>query len=230
MESTPSRRELSIEVLVVFGTYLLPFLGTTIYSLTNTAGELERSWGAMMPFEVFQVIPQIILLGYIMRSRGIKAAQIGLGKINLFLCLWLSFAAFILMYLCLCLAYWVSAPSVSAADMVRTEMFDIQPGSSILIIVASLISTLGYAFLEELVCRGYAITRLTQIGWSSAWAIIVPGLLFGSYHIYQGAYGALNATLMGLAMGYFFFKTRQLWPIFIAHAAYNLWAMGYFGR
>jgi len=37
------------------------------------------------------------------------------------------------------------------------------------------------------------------------------------YHLYQGPIGVLTAVPMGLLYGYIYSRTRQLWPMIVAH-------------
>jgi uncharacterized protein len=85
---------------------------------------------------------------------------------------------------------------------------------------------------EELLFRGYAVSRLREAGWSVRRAILVPGLVFGALHI-PGALdsGLGNAAMSGLVtamggvwFGWLFLRWgRSLWVPLAAHAAMNMW-------
>lgn len=72
-------------------------------------------------------------------------------------------------------------------------------------------------FCEELLYRGY-------LGWVLHWwmgwvgAIAFGVALFGVAHAYQGAGGAIRATLAGVFMGAVFLVTQWVVPAMVAHA------------
>jgi membrane protease YdiL (CAAX protease family) len=69
---------------------------------------------------------------------------------------------------------------------------------------------------EELFVAGYIITALypRRGMWVAINVSIVVRLL---YHLYQGPIGVLTAVPMGLLYGYLYSRTRQLWPLIVAH-------------
>lgn len=82
--------------------------------------------------------------------------------------------------------------------------------------------------LEEVVVVGYLVTRLQQLGWGAWGAILVSAFLRGSYHLYQGWGGFAGNVALGLFFGWWFVRTRRLWPLVIAHALIDLSAgLGY---
>ena len=88
----------------------------------------------------------------------------------------------------------------------------------------------GVAF-EELLFRGYLITRLRQAGQSLTFAIVVSSLLFSLGHIYQGWLSIIVTFCLGGVMGASFIKFRSLLPVYAAHLAHDLFLMyGYMAR
>ncbi len=73
------------------------------------------------------------------------------------------------------------------------------------------------ALVEEVIVLGYLITRLGQLGWSTAATVGASALLRGSYHLYQGWGGFLGNLAMGLLFGLLFVRWRRTWPFVIAH-------------
>ena len=69
---------------------------------------------------------------------------------------------------------------------------------------------------EELFVAGYIITALypRRGMWVAINVSVVVRLL---YHLYQGPIGVLTAVPMGLLYGYLYSRTRQLWPLIVAH-------------
>ncbi len=70
---------------------------------------------------------------------------------------------------------------------------------------------------EEIVVAAYVLTRLRQLGWSDSRALAAGALLRGSYHLYQGYGGFVGNAVMGLIFGWWFQRTRRVWPLVIAH-------------
>jgi uncharacterized protein len=72
------------------------------------------------------------------------------------------------------------------------------------------------AIAEELFVAGYVITALQPRRgmWVAINASVVVRLL---YHLYQGPIGVLTSVPMGLLYGYLYSRTRQLWPLVVAH-------------
>jgi membrane protease YdiL (CAAX protease family) len=79
------------------------------------------------------------------------------------------------------------------------------------------------AFSEELVCRAYLVTRLEQLRGSATQAVLIAGVIFASYHVYQGTIGFVNALFFGLLFGAIFVVTRRLWPLAVAHALVDIY-------
>lgn len=70
---------------------------------------------------------------------------------------------------------------------------------------------------EEIVVLAFVLTRLRQLGWSTQRAIAAESVLRGSYHLYQGLGGFAGNAVMGVIFGYFFSRSRRVWPFVIAH-------------
>lgn len=82
-----------------------------------------------------------------------------------------------------------------------------------------IVSSLG----EEVVYRGFLMTRLAEIGrgTKAAWwmAVVVSGVVFGLAHFEWGIVGIIQTGFMGvaLAVSYLVVK-RNLWVLVLAHA------------
>ena len=77
---------------------------------------------------------------------------------------------------------------------------------------------------EELFVAGYIITSLTARRgmWTAINVSVVVRLL---YHLYQGPIGILTVVPMGLLYGYVYSRTRQLWPLMVAHVLLDIVAL-----
>ena len=85
-------------------------------------------------------------------------------------------------------------------------------------------------FGEETVFRGYLFERLSRLLGSGAWAmtaiVLVTSALFGIAHYAdQGLPGVQQATIVGMVFGAVFAVTKSLWPLIVAHAAFDITAV-----
>jgi membrane protease YdiL (CAAX protease family) len=72
-------------------------------------------------------------------------------------------------------------------------------------------------FAEEIIVGAFVLTRLRQLGWTNSRALAAGAVLRGSYHLYQGYGGFFGNAVMGLIFGWWFQRTRRVWPLVIAH-------------
>lgn len=87
----------------------------------------------------------------------------------------------------------------------------------------AVVSWLAQGLGEELLFRGFIMTRLAQMfrlnraAWGAA--VLVQGVLFGLMHGYQGIAGMISAAGAGVVFGISYLMTgRNLLPCVIAHA------------
>lgn len=86
------------------------------------------------------------------------------------------------------------------------------------------------AFAEEMVFRGFFITRMADIfgrttaGWTVA--VLAPAVLFGLGHAYQGFAGIIITGCVGVVFGvWYLIGRRNLLPLIIAHGIINTFGM-----
>jgi uncharacterized protein len=88
-------------------------------------------------------------------------------------------------------------------------------------------AVVGAGFAEELVFRGYLLDRieslLVRVSGKQTIAILVSTVIFAGLHYQQGWSGIENAGILGLlaALIYVGFG-RNLWPLVVMHAVYDL--------
>ena len=68
---------------------------------------------------------------------------------------------------------------------------------------------------EETFLLGYLIRGFSAAGASFALGLNVLVRLL--YHLYQGPMGAVSVVIFGLVVGYYYWRTRVLWPAVFAH-------------
>jgi membrane protease YdiL (CAAX protease family) len=89
-------------------------------------------------------------------------------------------------------------------------------------------------FVEELVFRGFILSRLASIFGGSriaiALALFGQAALFGLSHGYQQTYGMILTTGLGLLLGAFYlWSGRNLWVVVIGHGVYDAAHAAYIG-
>ena len=74
-------------------------------------------------------------------------------------------------------------------------------------------------FLEEVVFRGAILRRLLEKRWQPWLAILVSAVFFAAAHgnFTQG----LTAIMIGMFMGWVYYRTRSIWPCVFIHALNN---------
>jgi uncharacterized protein len=118
-------------------------------------------------------------------------------------------------------------PLVGAAS--SNQAFGFLIGNEAILPVA-IWAMLVAGFAEETVFRGFLFDRLRRVFGRSHAAtvgiVVLVSVLFGAVHYSsQGAAGALQAALTGLAFGSIYVVTGRIWIPMLAHATYNLTAL-----
>ena len=88
----------------------------------------------------------------------------------------------------------------------------------------------GGGFGEELIWRGFLFERLGAFLGPRAHAklviVVVTSILFALAHYWdQGLPGAVQATMTGLVFGGTYARIRTIWPVMVAHAAFDVAAV-----
>jgi len=80
-------------------------------------------------------------------------------------------------------------------------------------------------FFEELIARGYLMMEIAELGGSGVLAIVISVAVQMSYHLYQGfTNGILLATIFAV-FSIYFWKTRRLAPVVLAHLCVDAYAL-----
>lgn len=96
-------------------------------------------------------------------------------------------------------------------------------GNLPMLILALIAVFIVSSFGEEVIYRGFLITRISEIGANKkSWirlAVVVSSVIFGLVHFDWGLMGVVQTGLMGLALGIsFLLVKRNLWILVLAHA------------
>ncbi len=76
-------------------------------------------------------------------------------------------------------------------------------------------------YLEETYFRAYLFIRLEEAGLDARKSIAVSILLFSLCHVYEGAWGVLNAAIAAFVLSLAYLRNRSVHGPAWAHAAYN---------
>jgi membrane protease YdiL (CAAX protease family) len=155
------------------------------------------------------------------RSIGLNFGRVGLGTIFRTILSSLAIAVFaIAAFVAGSMVMPGGAEGADAADMTRYNY--LQGNLPMLLVTLAGVYVVS-SFGEEVIYRGFLITRLEQAfgsdsSGSAIFALLSSSAIFGLAHFEWGAAGVVQATFMGLAMGTSFYLTRRsLWPLILAH-------------
>lgn len=112
------------------------------------------------------------------------------------------------------------APGLLEAHQQRLAAFAgiLAGGLSPLGIGAAMLFT---GFYEEVLARGFLLTRSRTL-LAGAWGpVLLSSLLFGLGHFYQGWLGVVQTALVGVVFARLALHWGTLWPVILAHAALN---------
>jgi membrane protease YdiL (CAAX protease family) len=77
-------------------------------------------------------------------------------------------------------------------------------------------------FFEETMETGYFVQSLQRYG---IWSAVLASAFFRAFlHAYQGVGALMTVFPVGLIFGFVYWKWRRLWPLFIAHVLFDLYA------
>jgi membrane protease YdiL (CAAX protease family) len=233
-ELPPARPRHGLELLAVLGvTYgisginaLLSFIRAQV-TINHGVGFSNVATAPIQhaektPYQWLDILDQLasilsgVLLAYLaivllMRSPGGRGLGIGLDRVRLReLAQGAGFAALIGVP---GLGFVYVARKLGAnAQIVVTDFPDVWYRVPTLILEA-----FQQGFAEEIIVGAYVLTRLRQLGWTNSRALAAGAVLRGSYHLYQGYGGFVGNAVMGLIFGWWFQRTRRVWPLIIAH-------------
>jgi membrane protease YdiL (CAAX protease family) len=210
--------ELALVLVLAFAPGALSLLVLAVGNNAQTNGS-EQLVPAIVSglFSAFLSWSPVLLIAYLVIRSGEGMRGIGLGRFDprndgmVGLGLWV--ASFVLV---LILAWIFSPLGQRDVDFLPTELPLWFRWVDALVIAG----TAGVT--EEVVVRGYAQTRLEQLKAPTAVILLLPTALWGVLHLYQGASAALTIFCLGMLYAWYFYRTRRLWPIIIAHGLFDL--------
>jgi membrane protease YdiL (CAAX protease family) len=204
--------------------------------LLIVSGALDRTGGAAEQFAWWGIVASMLLVWFILWSRGDGPSTIGLGRPaswprTILLALGVMACAVVVAQLAQQLVALLTdgqGPDISRFDRIRGN-----PG----VLIGNLLSVwFNSAFGEELIWRGFLLTRLAHVLGGSRRAlwgsVAISSVLFGVLHVYQGFSGVVITGMIGLVFCVFFvLLKRNLWALILAHGLMHLMSFTaiYFG-
>ena len=206
------RKKVGFEVTALLGMHIITGLAlpTTyrtgdIYRQMTTSGSIE--------VETLLLAARVGLTAYFVAASGLPLRRFGLVRPRV-----VRDTIVFVMACAVCGAIWWVGPLIHRGHDAIEGVEGKPVPSLFLLCVAYWVVGFG----EELLYRGYLITRLKQLFSSDFQVLILSSLIFGSVHAYQGLPGMAMTALFGLAFGFLFMRTRTLWPLAVAHAGEDL--------
>jgi len=139
---------------------------------------------------------------------------------------WYALQVFILLLLSFACGLTAAIPKffgVHESDLVKIKLLLVMhqyPWLRILTCVTAGIT-------EELIFRGYILSRLTLLVKGKYWPLVISALIFGFIHItYRSLSELIFAFSIGLIYGYHYQKYHNIYPVMIAHILVDLMATG----
>jgi uncharacterized protein len=206
-------------LVVIMWAFGMPIF-TSILSLGQPQGAAVFSDAALIGTVVFELLVAAGLLWFL-RVREWTLEKVGL-RVDLRQTSWgvALLGAYYASTILLQLAAQLLPVDMNAliAQMPRTD-------GKISMEIVFIVSVVNGIF-EEVFVAGYAVTALQQA--RGMWtAINVSTAIRVMYHLYQGPSAFLTIVPMGLLFGYLYARTRQLWPLIVAHVLLDIVGLMY---
>ena len=169
----------------------------------------------------------LVLVYVALRLQGTDWRHLGLsfefsGWRRVFVTVGQSVVIFIAATAAFVLGAIVMANVVGIPEGADLQGYDYLRGNPAMLALALLGVYISASFGEEVIFRGYLMTRCAEFFGSSrlGWrvAIAVSGVVFGLIHYDWGISGIVQTTFMGFALAYAYVRVkRNLWANIIAH-------------
>ena len=194
--------------------------GWFIYgSLWSVAEGFASSPGTFSDSSFLSLIGTELFLGAvalsILRGRGYDLARL-LPRPT-----WADSFAGVLLFVVAMLLWWVLAGVFTSSEHAAQPISDMMARQSVSLPMALTVSLLNGVY-EETFLLGYLVRGLAERGASIA--LGVSALVRMLYHLYQGPIGAVSVLAYGLLVSVFYWRTRRLWPVVLAHTLVDVLA------
>ncbi|CAG0932599.1 hypothetical protein PLCT1_02126 [Planctomycetaceae bacterium] len=211
--ATANRRTLLLETLLVLGAFWLPSMLTALALLLGA----PPTWGSFAATELGQLgysLGGIALFFLVVLRSGEKPRDFGLSRPMYFLDPLLALVVFLFDWL------MTGRLALFFHDFFTHDISQ-SPGNGLewsLLVVALACNSVA----EETLMRGFLMKRIHTLTGSLAATLLVPAALFAAYHAYGGLGHVMCTFFIGVMYGVVFRLTQRLWPLILAHTAYNI--------
>lgn len=232
MPSTSTEASLSSSLggrrstFIAIGALLLIVVASLFFSLLSRrvgedshAGSLAALGGIVTSLVVVWGCQRLLGLGF--REIGFRRPPSWPRTLGLGLLVGLVVNAFAFVLISYILPALLDSPAPDVSRFAGLE------GNLVGTVTTLLAVWLTSALPEEVIWRGFLMTRLAKLGGGSAaaWgvALVVTSVHFGAVHFYQGLPGVLTTGIAGLLLGLaFLLFGRNLWVPITAHASMHV--------
>lgn len=172
----------------------------------------------------------ILMLGIVwtgLRLRGQRWKHLGLtfkpgNRSTIIRAVLKSLLVFVAAIAAFVLGSIVGANIVGIPEQADMSGFNYLRGNLPMLLLALVAVFIGSSIGEEVIYRGFLITRLEELGGNGKWAtrvsVVVSAIVFGLVHYNWGVMGIIQTTFMGLALGISYLAVgRNLWIPILAH-------------
>lgn len=218
-----------LEILAVVGGTFMGGLGIslTLYFVMRAHDERDIS----IPSTLVLGTAMIVLCVSLLRQMKLPLSSIGLSTHRLASNILLGVGGFvgllILLIIILSIVTMLFPSTMTQLERHGEEttqaIREVIPRTSIRVMLPFLTFV---AFWEELVFRGFLLTRLKVL--LKSWWLVVPvgSLLFGLGHFYEGGLlGILKTAILGMIFGLLFAWRKSLVPAIVFHLIWNSFAL-----
>lgn len=133
----------------------------------------------------------------------------------------LSLAVFLAAIAAFVLGSIVGANIVGIPEQADMSGYNYLRGNLPMLIGALVAVFIGSSIAEEVIYRGFLITRLSELiggKWATRIAVLISAIVFGLVHYNWGVMGIIQTAFMGLALGISYLAVgRNLWIPILAH-------------
>jgi membrane protease YdiL (CAAX protease family) len=218
-----SKRAVWLELGLVM---LLAFAPAALILVLNFAASAEPSTEPSIAqsvvaslLTVFLTWSPLLVLAFLMMRNRERPATIGLTRFT-----WRDLGAGI--GLCVVSYLLVVVLSLIFAGLGSNDVEFLPDGLPLWFLgLQALVISISAGVTEEVVVRGYAQTRLEQLGLPTWLVVVLPTALWSPFHIYQGLAAVVTIFGLGLFWALWFQRTRRLWPLIVAHALFDLFQL-----
>lgn len=224
------RNRLQVEVALVIAWFIAPNLVMALVAHVEGRDVPGFSQVAMEIQRLSSALASVAVLGFMIWSSREPLRHFGIVRFRATDLAWAlglfcaSLAASFIYQQVGAPLYWLDEFRGAVYDPVE-EM----ASPSVIGVAALLLALIANSFAEELAISAVLANRLHELLGHAAKAVLLASLLFGSYHMYYGFYGAGNAFIACLLFTGFFLWKRRIWPQIIAHTMYNAMVLIPFG-